>query len=77
MDLAFGAGLLAFDEVCKKVERIALRDEDELKTARAEYQVRSPSLLLTHCQRLCRGTSPTSCKNLRKRTIVAGNYGLH
>ena len=41
VDLAFGAGLLAFDEVCKKVERIALRDEDELKTARAESQVRS------------------------------------
>lgn len=42
VDLAFGAGLLAFDEVCKKVERIALRDEDELMTARAESQVRSP-----------------------------------
>ncbi|RDX47013.1 hypothetical protein OH76DRAFT_1473180 [Lentinus brumalis] len=38
VDLAFGAGLLTFDEVCKKVERIALRDEDELKTARAESQ---------------------------------------
>ncbi|KAI0807933.1 hypothetical protein C8Q74DRAFT_1363381 [Fomes fomentarius] len=36
VDLAFGAGLLTFDEVCKKVERIALRDEDELKTAQAE-----------------------------------------
>ncbi len=44
VDLAFGAGLLTFDEVCKKVERIALRDEDELKTARAESQVRSPTL---------------------------------
>ncbi|RPD56335.1 hypothetical protein L226DRAFT_615532 [Lentinus tigrinus ALCF2SS1-7] len=38
VDLAYGAGLLTFDEVCKKVERIALRDEDELKTARAESQ---------------------------------------
>ncbi|KAM5538008.1 hypothetical protein V8D89_008205 [Ganoderma adspersum] len=38
VDLAFGAGLLTFDEVCKKVERIALRDEDELKTAHAEAQ---------------------------------------
>ena len=40
VDLAFGAGILTFDEVCKKVERIALRDEDELKTAHAEAQVR-------------------------------------
>ena len=45
VDLAFGAGLLTFDEVCKKVERIALRDEDELKTAHAEAQVRpSPAV---------------------------------
>ncbi|KAI1791696.1 hypothetical protein LXA43DRAFT_1010113 [Ganoderma leucocontextum] len=38
VDLAFGAGLLTFDEVCKKVERIALGDEDELKTVHAEAQ---------------------------------------
>ncbi|KAI0748676.1 hypothetical protein C8Q80DRAFT_1173074 [Daedaleopsis nitida] len=38
VDLEFGAGLLTFDEVCKKVERVALRDEDELKTAHAESQ---------------------------------------
>lgn len=42
VDLAFGAGLLTFDEVCKKVERIALRDEDELKTAQAESKVCPP-----------------------------------
>lgn len=41
VDVAFGAGILTFDEVCKKVERIALRDEDELKTARADSQVRT------------------------------------
>lgn len=40
VDIAFGAGILTFDEVCKKVERIALRDEDDLRTARAESQVR-------------------------------------
>ena len=40
VDLAFGAGLLTFDEVCKKVERIALRDEDELRSAHAQAQVR-------------------------------------
>ncbi|TBU35436.1 hypothetical protein BD311DRAFT_707386 [Dichomitus squalens] len=38
VDLAFGAGLLTFDEICKKVERIALRDEDELKTTHAGSQ---------------------------------------
>ena len=44
VDVAFGAGLLTFDEVCKKVERIALRDEDELKTAHSDAQVRSSHL---------------------------------
>ncbi|KAI0780403.1 hypothetical protein BD413DRAFT_1266 [Trametes elegans] len=38
VDLEFGAGLLTFDEVCKKVERIALKDEDEIKTAHARSQ---------------------------------------
>ena len=47
VDLAFGAGLLTFDEVCKKVERIALRDENELKTTHAESQVRPPATLLS------------------------------
>ncbi|EIW51819.1 uncharacterized protein TRAVEDRAFT_67611 [Trametes versicolor FP-101664 SS1] len=38
VDLEFGAGLLTFDEVCKKVERIALKDEDEIKAAHAQSQ---------------------------------------
>ena len=38
VDVAFGAGLLTFDEVCKKVERIALRDEDELKKIETEIE---------------------------------------
>ncbi|KAI0672696.1 hypothetical protein C8Q78DRAFT_1020893 [Trametes maxima] len=38
VDLEFGAGLLTFDEVCKKVERIALKDEDEIRTAHAQSQ---------------------------------------
>ncbi|OCH88203.1 hypothetical protein OBBRIDRAFT_780568 [Obba rivulosa] len=33
VDLEFATGLLAFDEVCKKTEAMAIRDEDELKTA--------------------------------------------
>ncbi|OBZ69325.1 hypothetical protein A0H81_10944 [Grifola frondosa] len=38
VDLAFGTGLLTFDEVCKRVENMALHDEDELKTAYIESQ---------------------------------------
>ncbi|KAF9817844.1 hypothetical protein IEO21_03186 [Rhodonia placenta] len=38
VDLAFGAGILTFDEVCKKVEAMALRDEDDLKTAYTDAQ---------------------------------------
>lgn len=41
VDLEFGAGLLTFDEVCKKVERIALKEEDEIKAAHAQSQVRA------------------------------------
>ncbi|KAH9930604.1 uncharacterized protein B0H18DRAFT_1083726 [Fomitopsis serialis] len=38
VDLAFGAGIMTFDQVCKKVENMAIRDEDELKTAYTECQ---------------------------------------
>ncbi|KAI0647569.1 hypothetical protein C8Q79DRAFT_907113 [Trametes meyenii] len=38
VDLEFGAGLLTFDEVCKKVERIALKDEDEIRTVHTQSQ---------------------------------------
>ncbi|KAH9832995.1 uncharacterized protein C8Q71DRAFT_775912 [Rhodofomes roseus] len=38
IDLAFGAGVMTFDEVCKKVENMAIRDEDELKTAYTDCQ---------------------------------------
>ncbi|KAI0722459.1 hypothetical protein C8Q72DRAFT_890008 [Fomitopsis betulina] len=38
IDLQFAGGLVAFDQVCKKVERMALRDEDELRTTYADYQ---------------------------------------
>lgn len=41
VDLEFGAGLLTFDEVCKKVERIAVKDEDEIKVAHSLSQVRA------------------------------------
>lgn len=39
VDLQFAGGLVAFDQVCKKVERMALRDEDELKTTYSDCQV--------------------------------------
>ncbi|KAL6301784.1 hypothetical protein BKA93DRAFT_738023 [Sparassis latifolia] len=45
VDLAFGTGILAFDEVCKKLEAIALRDEDELKTAYMDSQTKIQVLL--------------------------------
>ncbi|KAH9900842.1 hypothetical protein C8Q73DRAFT_220958 [Cubamyces lactineus] len=38
VDLQFGAGLLTFDEVCKKVERITLKDEDEIRSVHAQSQ---------------------------------------
>ncbi|KAI0351488.1 hypothetical protein OH77DRAFT_1506466 [Trametes cingulata] len=38
VDVQFGAGLLTFDEVCKKVERIALKDEDEIQAAHTQSQ---------------------------------------
>ena len=31
--------MLSFDDVCKDVERVAVRDEDELKTVYFETQV--------------------------------------
>ncbi len=37
--MAYGTGLLAFDEVCKRVEAMALRTEDETKTAHIDSQV--------------------------------------
>lgn len=45
VDMAFGTGLLAFDEVCKRVEAMALRTEDETKTAYMESQVAFESTL--------------------------------
>ncbi|PSS31044.1 hypothetical protein PHLCEN_2v2376 [Hermanssonia centrifuga] len=38
VDMAYGTGLLAFDEVCKRVEAMALRTEDETKTAHIDSQ---------------------------------------
>ncbi|CAL1705253.1 unnamed protein product [Somion occarium] len=45
VDLAFGAGLLAFDEVCKRVEAMTLRDEDELKDQYIQMQKNTKNLL--------------------------------
>ena len=39
VDISFATGLLAFDEVCKRFETMAVRQEDELKTALARLQV--------------------------------------
>ncbi|KAH9950261.1 hypothetical protein B0H21DRAFT_724041 [Amylocystis lapponica] len=49
VDLAFGTGILTFDEVCKKVEAMALRDEVELKVAYMDSQS-SMKHLLTQLQ---------------------------
>ena len=43
--MAYGTGLLAFDEVCKRVEAMALRTEDEVKTTHLQSQV--PSTLVS------------------------------
>ncbi|KZT09731.1 uncharacterized protein LAESUDRAFT_674696 [Laetiporus sulphureus 93-53] len=45
VDLAFGAGILTFDEACKKVETMALRDEDDLKIAYMDCQSNMKHLL--------------------------------
>lgn len=39
VDLAYGTGLLAFDEVCKRVETLALHTEDETRTEYISTQV--------------------------------------
>lgn len=39
VDLAYGTGLLAFDEVCKRVETLALHTEDETRTEYIDAQV--------------------------------------
>ncbi|KAI0819027.1 hypothetical protein BC629DRAFT_692155 [Irpex lacteus] len=38
VDLAYGTGLLAFDEVCKRVETLALHTEDETRTEYIDAQ---------------------------------------
>ncbi|TDL25039.1 hypothetical protein BD410DRAFT_766761 [Rickenella mellea] len=38
VDVAFGVGVLEFDDVCKRVETLALQDEDELKDMFVETQ---------------------------------------
>ena len=37
--MAYGTGLLAFDEVCKRVETMALRTEDEIRSEYIESKV--------------------------------------
>lgn len=37
--MAYGTGLLAFDEVCKRVEAMALRTEDEIRGEHIESKV--------------------------------------
>ena len=39
VDITFGTGLLTYDEVCKRVETMALRTDDEVKTQYLESQV--------------------------------------
>ncbi|KAK7693806.1 hypothetical protein QCA50_003378 [Cerrena zonata] len=44
VDLAFGTGLLAFNEVCKRVEAMAVRDEDEIKERYIQMQKNAKTL---------------------------------
>ena len=37
--MSFATGILAFDEVCKRFETMAIRQEDELKSAYTRLQV--------------------------------------
>lgn len=39
VDMAYGTGLLAFNEVCKRVETMALQTEDEIRTEYIESKV--------------------------------------
>jgi hypothetical protein len=41
VDLAFGEGLIKFDDACKKMEAMIARDEDSLTAAYNETKVRS------------------------------------
>ncbi|EKM55068.1 uncharacterized protein PHACADRAFT_255407 [Phanerochaete carnosa HHB-10118-sp] len=40
-DMAYGTGLLAFNEVCKRVETMALQTEDEIRTEYIDSKVPS------------------------------------
>lgn len=39
VDISYGTGLLAFDEVCKRVETMALKTEDNLRSEHIRSQV--------------------------------------
>ncbi|KAI0086398.1 hypothetical protein BDY19DRAFT_359633 [Irpex rosettiformis] len=45
VDLAYGTGLLAFDEVCKRVETLALHTEDETRTGYLDTQKEVKTLM--------------------------------
>lgn len=45
VDMAYGTGLLAFDEVCKRVETMALRTEDDLRSEFIDSKVSFPYVL--------------------------------
>lgn len=45
VDMAYGTGLLAFDEVCKRVETMALRTEDDLRSEFIDSKVSLPYVL--------------------------------
>ncbi|KAI0072266.1 hypothetical protein K474DRAFT_414446 [Panus rudis PR-1116 ss-1] len=46
VDTAFGTGLLTFDEICKRVERISLQDETDLKKQFSAFQETVTKLLV-------------------------------
>lgn len=58
MDLAYGTGLLAFDEVCKRVETLALHTEDETRTGYIDTQVIIAHRLFSMSANAIAGLSP-------------------
>jgi len=55
VDIAFGKGLLTFNNACKETEAMAIEEQDELKQAYLTSQVRSSKRSFkTGCSWICR-----------------------
>jgi hypothetical protein len=49
VDIAFGKGLLTFNKACKDTEAMAIKEQDELKHAYMDSQVRFVLVLRARC----------------------------